>query len=145
MNPKPYKQNKSALKQFLDKKAEVLPVPKGAVHSVPGMNPYRKTLDELFLNGSEEDKARLEATGWTPQVRPAKERDFYYLKKLRMFKEEDAWKTNDSIHSWFILGRTFVKANHWQVEKEKYFVAGKGYASREDFLFSRTGLGRELL
>lgn len=142
MTPKHYKENKSSLRQFLEKK-ELVTCPKearGKNPHLPAKTKYFYMLERIASNACEEDKARLEAVGWTgiPTTR-AGDKDM--LERFESFKFTDG--TVDPSSLWYGF---LIFANGRTNKREKgYYVAGKRYESREEFLLSRTKLGKELL
>jgi hypothetical protein len=131
VNPKPYKQNKTALREFLERKNQAAPkVEKKPV--LQGKNRFELLMDEVMRSDDEEDKARLEAAGWMPVLlerRYAKE----VWEKFKKLKKAD--ENSNSFRMFWLA----VK------QEPKYYVAQFAYRSREEFLLGRTGLGKELL
>lgn len=147
MNPKPYKENKSSLQDFLERK-NLRPLPKKARGKIAKKVPTNRwyiALHDTWIKGSEEDKERLKAIGWEKSRAPHKEWDKTYARKLKEMKENDEWNsTIGNSRFWIMLGRSYGKTST-PIQTEGYYVAGKCYRDRADFLFSLTGLGKELL
>lgn len=134
MTPKPYKENKSALKDFLEKN-NLAPVPKAIrdkkVNRV-SPNKYYLLLRRLAEKATEEDLARLEAVAWDSALAPNKKINKYQWERVTTMREYDG--LHNPLFPW---------TN--PTKKVGYYVAGERYESREHFLLSRTGLGKELL
>ena len=138
MTPKPYKENKNSLKTFLEKN-NLAPVPKEAKDKKPNKYPanrYFILLQRLISKAYPEDLARLKAIGWDGLKEPSLKYDKLAYERLKHLEKQDEFENNGG-SSWYM----FYKL---QNTEPCYYVAGKKYRDRADFLFSQTGLGEAL-
>jgi hypothetical protein len=140
MNQKPYKENKSQLRSFLEKNNRVI-VPKEAKGKQPNYIPknnWFRRLESIMLEGSEEDKARLKSLRWDGTKKPDKRWDKFTYESLKDLRDKD---DRDNLPG--ILWGVYIYPPF--EENFGYYVAGKKYKDRNEFLLSLTGLGKELI
>lgn len=144
MNPRPFKENKSELKKFLERR-NLSPIPKearGKNISKLAENRYYSKLKQLEENATEEDKARLEAVSWNLKNPPNSKKNKIQWEQVESLRLTDGEFDPNSI--WFGLYMLSGGSRHPK-KKKGYYVAGVHYESKEAFLLSRTGLGKELM
>jgi hypothetical protein len=150
MNPEKYRTNKSSLAKFLEKK-EVQPINKN--HLVPNSFYFSKLqllAAKAYEIGDEETLARLEAVGCLSNLGILLQINFKMSNLTgnakQAFDEFINLQENDKYDNMW-RGQLY---NPWGAgvklkSDERYTVAGKTYASKTEFLLSRTALGRALL
>jgi hypothetical protein len=134
----PYKTNKSSLSKFLDKKEKKTTVKntRRSPHSK-----YESMLYKRYNDASPEDKLRLEAAGFNPDLVEVLKNDHRrhatYSKIYKTYLDI-LYFDEDKSKDWF----AFLTGTSSGLG---YYVAGKDYGTKEKFMLSFTGLGRELL
>jgi hypothetical protein len=134
----PYKTNKSSLSKFLDKKEKKTTVKntRRSPHSK-----YERMLCREYDNASPEDKLRLEAVGFNPALVEVLKNDhkrhmtYSHIYSIYLDLRSSDRERSEDWYS-FLTGTS---------SGSRYYVAGKDYGTKERFMLSLTGLGKELL
>lgn len=139
MTQKPYKENKTALREFLERK-NLAPMPKEARGKNPSKvptNKYYLMLKALSKVECPEVQARLAAVGWNEKLTPNAT-----FNKMQYNKVEEMRQTDGEYDPTYFWAALYIGR---KPREKGYYVAGKRYNSREEFLLSLTELGKELL
>jgi len=152
MKEKPYKENKSSLNKFLEKKGKTTTIKVYKESYEAKSNSFHKLAKiafEAYEKADEETLARLEAVGCEINigilisVQGATSRTIEKFLKLQdADKYDNMWRGQ----MWTVYGLSGTFPSTPRISQdERYTVAGKTYSDKTEFLLSRTPLGKALL